>query len=61
MNKDKIQAYNICVMVLNDKLTLEQKFIYYRKATIQLLKPQRSITSLEDSRSLIISHRKTRL
>lgn len=24
MNKDKIQAYNICVMVLNDKLTLKQ-------------------------------------
>lgn len=61
MNKDKIQAYNICVMVLNGKLTLKQKFIYYRKATIQLLKPQRGITSLEDSRSPITSHRKTRL
>lgn len=40
MNEDKFQANYICVTVLNDKLTLKQKFSYCRKATIQLLKPQ---------------------
>lgn len=45
MNKDKIQAYTICVMVVNGKLTLKQKFIL-QKSNDSTSKPQRGITSL---------------